>query len=153
MADVEHKNIGNANLHEPKDVSGATSGQVYVADGGGSGSWTTQSNIIALQVLVTTSVGAGTVGYATSPIAGTVTDIFSIVQEAHGSAVTYQAKINGTNITNGAMIATTGNVGEIVNTTPSGSNTLAIGDRVQVDIPTTGGSIGEVSFTFAVTPT
>lgn len=36
-----HKNMTGADLHEPKGIASATSGQVYVATGGGSGSWTT----------------------------------------------------------------------------------------------------------------
>ena len=39
---IQHKAIANAELHEPKDVSAATVGQVYVADGAGSGDWTNQ---------------------------------------------------------------------------------------------------------------
>jgi hypothetical protein len=37
---IEHKDIPEAGLHEPKGASLATSGQVYVADGAGSGEWT-----------------------------------------------------------------------------------------------------------------
>lgn len=36
---MEHRNIPNDGLHEPKDIVFATSGQVYVADGAGSGTW------------------------------------------------------------------------------------------------------------------
>lgn len=36
---IEHKNIAEANLHEPKGVSVASVGQVYVADGAGTGNW------------------------------------------------------------------------------------------------------------------
>lgn len=36
----EHVTITDPAIHEPKDVTTASSGQVYVADGGGSGSWT-----------------------------------------------------------------------------------------------------------------
>jgi hypothetical protein len=36
---IEHSAIPNAGLHEPKGVSSAASGQVYVADGLGSGAW------------------------------------------------------------------------------------------------------------------
>lgn len=39
MANVEHVNIDDPNIHEPKGASTATVGQVYVADGAGSGSW------------------------------------------------------------------------------------------------------------------
>lgn len=34
-----HKDLTGADLHEPKGVASASSGQVYVADGAGSGSW------------------------------------------------------------------------------------------------------------------
>jgi len=36
---IEHKNIANDNLHEPKDVSTASANNVYLADGAGSGNW------------------------------------------------------------------------------------------------------------------
>lgn len=39
MANVQHNNLTDPNLHEPKGVSTAVNGQVYVADGGGSGDW------------------------------------------------------------------------------------------------------------------
>lgn len=35
-----HSSLTDPNLHEPKGVSTATSGQVYVANGSGSGAWT-----------------------------------------------------------------------------------------------------------------
>lgn len=36
---IEHRNIQDPQIHEPRGVSTATVGQVYVADGLGSGSW------------------------------------------------------------------------------------------------------------------
>lgn len=36
---VQHKDLTGAELHEPKGVETASSGEVYVADGSGSGSW------------------------------------------------------------------------------------------------------------------
>ena len=36
---IEHKDMPEAGLHEPKGVSTASSGQVYVGDGAGSGAW------------------------------------------------------------------------------------------------------------------
>lgn len=41
MANVEHNAITDPNIHEPKGVSSASSGTVYVADGAGSGTWST----------------------------------------------------------------------------------------------------------------
>lgn len=36
---IQHKNIPNAQLHEPKDISAALTKEVYLADGAGSGDW------------------------------------------------------------------------------------------------------------------
>ena len=36
---ILHKNITDPDIHEPKGVSSAQAGTVYVANGGGSGSW------------------------------------------------------------------------------------------------------------------
>ena len=41
MATVEHSTLTSSELHEPKGISSAASGKVYVADGTGSGDWTT----------------------------------------------------------------------------------------------------------------
>lgn len=38
---ASHSQLSGAELHEPKGAENATSGQVYVADGAGSGAWTT----------------------------------------------------------------------------------------------------------------
>lgn len=38
---AEHSTLTGASLHEPKGVAGASSGQAYIANGAGSGSWTT----------------------------------------------------------------------------------------------------------------
>lgn len=40
MAETLHSTLSDPDLHEPKGVSAATVGQVYVADGLGSGTWT-----------------------------------------------------------------------------------------------------------------
>lgn len=39
MANVNHSDITDPNIHEPKGVSSADLGEIYVADGAGSGSW------------------------------------------------------------------------------------------------------------------
>lgn len=39
MADIQHSAITDPNIHEPKGITTALNGQMYVADGGGSGNW------------------------------------------------------------------------------------------------------------------
>jgi microcystin-dependent protein len=64
MADViEHAIIQNQHLHEPKGISTASKGQVYVADGSGSGAWDT---ISILEVSSAYPIGS------VMPYAGTV---------------------------------------------------------------------------------
>lgn len=46
MVNVAHSTLTGADLHEPKGTATATSGQVYVANGSGSGAWTTISGLI-----------------------------------------------------------------------------------------------------------
>jgi hypothetical protein len=41
LANVSHASLTAANLHEPKGAATATAGQIYVANGAGSGAWTT----------------------------------------------------------------------------------------------------------------
>lgn len=41
MATIPHSSLTTADLHEPKGISTANSGEVYVSDGTGSGQWTT----------------------------------------------------------------------------------------------------------------
>ena len=57
-----HASLTGADLHESKGVSTASSGQVYIADGAGSGAWTTPT-LEAINSTVPASAGAsGTVG-------------------------------------------------------------------------------------------
>jgi len=46
MVNVEHSTLTGASLHEPKGVGAASSGQVYVANGAGSGVWTSISTSV-----------------------------------------------------------------------------------------------------------
>lgn len=52
MADLQHSTLTDPKIHEPKGVSTATSGHVYIADGAGSGSWGAPSGSKQLEVLV-----------------------------------------------------------------------------------------------------
>jgi hypothetical protein len=45
MADVNHNTLTDPYLHEPKGISTALAGQLYVADGSGSGTWVENSRI------------------------------------------------------------------------------------------------------------
>jgi hypothetical protein len=46
MANVAHSSLTGASLHEPKGAAAATAGQIYVANGSGSGSWTSVEGLV-----------------------------------------------------------------------------------------------------------
>ena len=47
MANVNHSSLTDPYLHEPKGASTATAGEVYIANGAGSGSWTELSRYVS----------------------------------------------------------------------------------------------------------
>lgn len=51
---VEHVDIPDGEIHEPKGISTASNGSVYVADGAGSGSWVVQSETANSIILTST---------------------------------------------------------------------------------------------------
>lgn len=53
MADVEHNALTGAQLHEPKGIAAATSGQVLVANGAGSGAWKLLGGQLTETVIIT----------------------------------------------------------------------------------------------------
>jgi len=59
MADIQHKDITEGQLHEPKGVSTAVQGTTYVADGIGSGSWAVP------KISGQSSAAIGTIPYST----------------------------------------------------------------------------------------
>lgn len=48
MANIQHKDIPNADLHEPKGISSAANFQTYVANGAGSGVWTNVPRMVRI---------------------------------------------------------------------------------------------------------
>lgn len=47
MANIQHNALTDPNLHEPKGIAGASSNQIYVSDGSGSGAWTSKTALFA----------------------------------------------------------------------------------------------------------
>lgn len=133
---IEHDAIPNAELHEPKGVSAATSGQVYVADGAGSGAWTTKNYYDKVYItadhddLDTTSAH-----YIVSPVAGMITKIWSVLDGAIATADTVlTASIGGVNLTNGTItIAYSGSAaGDVDSCTPTANNAVSAGTAIKI---------------------
>lgn len=62
---IQHKDIGEGNLHEPKGVSTAAAKQIAVADGAGHAVWRTVIDNINISPTGSTTVGANSTAYIT----------------------------------------------------------------------------------------
>ncbi len=83
---IEHANIPDAYLHEPKGVAGASSGQIYVADGASSGSW--KSPLIAVgQMGFSTNTTATLVAAASDATLATDGDYVKVTANLIGSSL------------------------------------------------------------------
>lgn len=149
MATVSHKDLTGADLHEPKGAALAASGTVYVANGAGSGSWTTLSALNSetgrIAIYATPTIPSGWLECDGSAISrSTFSALFTVltVQQAgsrtNGSpTITALGDVSnikagyfvgGTGITNGTTILSVG-AGTITmnaNATSSGSSTVIV---------------------------
>jgi len=140
VADVEHKNIPDANRHEPKGVSTAASGTVYVADGSGSGDWTNiiadvnNANYTTLTVEIPDVSTAGSY-FVVNPILGDIYKIYVCIDNAITVAnATVSAKISGVAVSGSSVtVAYSGSAaGSVFSATPSGANTVATGGAIEI---------------------
>lgn len=145
---AHHKDLTGTDLHEPKGVASATSGQVYVADGAGSGTWTSKpGSYVAVTRTIADVSTAGDV-YVGMPVGGTISFIVGVLEAAisgANSAVTFS--IGGVAIDSSAMsVLQSGSAaGNEYQSTPSGHNTVVAGNVVKIS--TDGASTGTAPFT------
>lgn len=139
---ILHKDIANADLHEPKGVSAAIAGSSYIATGGGTGTWTFAPSALTLDIANLDTV---TDYYVVFPFAATITKIYSVIDGAILTAnKTLTASIGGVAVTGGVVtIAFTGAAaGDVDVATPSAANTITAGAALK--IAATGATTGAI---------
>ena len=151
---VEHSTLTGSDLHEPKGASSASTGQIYIANGSGSGTWTAHHNRCVLTVRID-DISSADIVYVVTPIAGTISKIYSVINAAITSGdATVTAKLGSTALTNGAItIAHSGSAAATVDScTPTANNTVTVGQAITLQ--TDGGSTNacEGVFTIEITP-
>ena len=67
MANVQHNALTDPNIHEPKGITSAVNGEVYMANGSGSGTWKLPSGHAYSELYIT----AGTTAQALAAASGT----------------------------------------------------------------------------------
>lgn len=92
--------------------------------------------------------------YIASPVAGTITNIWTAL---NGAIITADAaltgKINGTAITGGALTITQAGsaAGDIDTATPTAANVVAVGDAIEMETDGASGNAVAVSITYEIT--
>ncbi len=141
---VQHQDIAEAYLHQPKGASTASLGTCPISNGAGGTSWGIASPTVAISLDIT-SLDTATAYNVISPYTGTITKIVSVIDSALATAdTTITASIGGVNITSGVLtIATAGSGSGIIDTaTPSALNTISIDNAIKFTVA--GGSTGAV---------
>lgn len=149
---VEHSTITDPDIHEPKGVAAANSGDIYVANGAGSGNWTAPVRYYTLTVELD-DISTASSAYTAVPFAGTITKIYTVIHAAITTAdETITTKINGTDITDGSITITQSGsaAGDVDSTTPSAANTVAAGDYVEIATAGSSGAAERVTATFLI---
>lgn len=153
---VQHSTLTGAELHEPKGVSGASANEIYIANGAGSGSWgsVSEANVTNKDRYLTvalTDISTASSAWVASPIAGTVTGIYSVIDTAITVAdATITPRIGGTAMTDGGItIAYSGSAaGDVDSSTPSANNSVSAGQAIQIE--TDGGSTDTSKAVFTI---
>lgn len=131
---VEHSALTGSDLHEPKGIASANSGELYVADGAGSGAFTEGLNKVYLNVQVT-DISTAASFWVVSPVAGTITKIYSVINGAIITAdAILTAEIGGTLVTDSTVTIDQGTsaAGIVDSATPSAANTVTAGQAIEI---------------------
>lgn len=136
MANIEHKNIVDAERHEPKGASTAASNTVYSSDGAGSGTWQKVKNTNLNGVSAT-----GTTGYF---LLSDGADGFVFAPAAHGS-------IYFSNFGTPYTLAATTSYQKVAPTTTVGGGSIVITEGTNSRLTYTGAADIHLDLVFAAT--
>ena len=130
---IEHSAIADTDSHEPKNISTAGAGAVYVSTGAGSGSWKRPPVVMTVRIADVSSMETL---YLPAPITGQITRISSCLSGAlTGTDATVSVTINGTAVTGGSLTVATASsaAGDVDTAVPTAANTIsALTDYITV---------------------
>lgn len=176
---IQHSLLTGADLHEPKGISTASLGEVYIANGAGSGAWDAltiaevdvsaitngnlikvaggaatgldlnNENVIVLNCFMADAANAED-AWVVSPLAGTITAIWSTIYNVCDANTVITPSIGGVNITNGSLtIASAGSAaGDVDSSSPSANNDVNAGQAIR--FLSDGGATGALPVMFTL---
>lgn len=131
MANVNHSTLSDPYLHEPKGVAAASSGDVYLANGSGSGTWTSRQSMLTVQFA---NISTSSNLYVPMPYAGTVTKIQSVLSAAISGSDTTFTVTNAAGASMGVVTVTQSGsaAGDVDTLAPSSNHTVAAGSFIKI---------------------
>tara|TARA_R100001460_G_scaffold4206_2_gene12129 strand:+ start:6864 stop:7334 length:471 start_codon:yes stop_codon:yes gene_type:complete len=151
MANVNHSTLTDPYLHEPKGVAAASSGDVYVANGSGSGAWTAKQTLVG-EILTGTldNISSASTVYIPIPFAGTISKVTTVLEGAIGSSNATITVKNAAAASMGTITVTQSGsaAGDVDTLSPSSNNTVTADSFITIS--TDGSSSNSVALRFAV---
>lgn len=151
MANVNHSSLTDPYLHEPKGVATATSGDVYVANGSGSGAWTAKQTLIELSIEgYLEDVSSVEKVYVPIPFAGTVSKVLTVLEAAISSSNSIVTVKNSAGSSMGTLTITASGsaAGDIDILAPTSNNTVTADSFITIE--SNGGSTNTAKLRFVV---
>ena len=136
MANVNHSTLTDPYLHEPKGIATAGAGEVYVADGSGSGAWTDKETLIELSLGgYLEDVSSVETVYVPVPFAGTVVKVLTVLEASISSANSTVTVKNSAGASMGTLtIAHSGSAaGDVDTLVPTSNNTVTADSFITVE--------------------
>jgi hypothetical protein len=151
MANVNHSSLTDPYLHEPKGVATATSGDVYVANGSGSGAWTAKQTLIELSIEgYLEDVSSVEKVYVPIPFAGTVSKVLTVLEASISSSNSIVTVKNSAGSSMGTLTITASGsaAGDIDTLAPTSNNTVTADSFITIE--SNGGSTNTAKLRFVV---
>lgn len=144
---VQHSSILGSECHEPKGTDTASSGDVYIADGAGSGAWTTRQSTISLHVH---NIASAVDYYLPMPFAGTISKIQTALGGAiSGSDVVFTVTNSSAASMGTLTITQSGSAaGDVDTLVPASNNVVTASDYIKIS--GNGGASGHVDTVLVV---
>tara|TARA_R110002124_G_scaffold134696_2_gene297462 strand:- start:984 stop:1454 length:471 start_codon:yes stop_codon:yes gene_type:complete len=151
MANVNHSSLTDPLIHEPKGVASASVGKVYVANGSGSGTWTSKETLVGETLTgYIDNISASSTVYVPIPFAGTISKVVTVLEAAISSANATLTVKNAAAASMGTITVTQSGsaAGDVDTLAPSSNNTVAADSFIT--IASDGGSTNTATLRFVV---
>lgn len=151
MANVNHSSLTDPLIHEPKGVASASVGKVYVANGSGSGTWTSKETLVGETLTGSIdNISASSTVHVPIPFAGTISKVVTVLEAAISSANATLTVKNAAAASMGTITVTqSGSAAGDVDTLSPSSNNTVVADSF-ITITSDGGSTNTATLRFVV---